>query len=158
MTTQLCIILSLLIFSGCTHNDHTGDNAHGYSSGKDSATIVENSDTLTIDRKAAVFYSPDSLQIEKRKKDIGEDNFYVGADDYLNYLNISENFLDSVKLPIMDAKDNKYLKFIRDNNSQTVIRLDTLPELWGIYFFDPAKKEKWVDITTIDEEYNSYFR
>ena len=37
---------------------------------------IANFDTLTLDKKAAVFYSPDKTQIAKRKKEIGEENFY----------------------------------------------------------------------------------
>jgi hypothetical protein len=60
-------------------------------------------------------------------------------------------------LPIIDAKDNKYLKFIRFNKVQNIVKMDTLPELWGIYLFNPSKKEKLVDMTMIDEEYKNYF-
>ena len=153
----------LLAFTSCSTKPEKKDKTSVQqpavdSSGKITLTIAQNSDTLIIDRKAAVIYSPDSLQIEKRKKEVGEDNFYVCADDYLNALHTSIDFLDSVHLPVLDSKDKKYLKFIHDNKSQTIIRLDTLPELWGIYFFEPGKKEKLADINLIDEEYNSYFR
>ena len=165
MATLKCLPLLFLTFASCSNKiekkDRTNLQEPAVDSSvkvKDTLATVDNSDTLTIARKAAVFYSPDSIQIAKRKKEIGEDDFYVGADDYLYYLNISYTFLDSVKLPILDAKDKKYLKFIRDNKSQTIIRLDTLPELWGIYFFNPGKKEKLVDMMDINEEYNSYFR
>jgi hypothetical protein len=123
-----------------------------------SETNSANSDTLIVDRQAAVFIEPDSLQIERRKKLVGEENFYIGADDYLFYLNIAGQFLDSVKLTTLNAKDKKYLKFVGSDNSQQLIRLDKLDELWSIYFFDPTKKAKQVDMTTIDEEYKSYFR
>jgi hypothetical protein len=151
MTKPTSILLYIFLFTSCINNDRAGKNLQ-------QPATIDNFDTLTIDRKAAVFYSPDSIQIEKRKKEIGEDGFYVGADDYLNYLQTSQDFLDSVKLPIIDAKDKKYLKFILDDKSQTVIKLDTLPELWGIYFFNPGKKEALVNITMIYEEYNNYFR
>lgn len=125
---------------------------------KNSPTAITKFDTLAVDKKAAVFYWPDTTQIAKRKKEIGEENFYVGADDYLYYMHTSHDFLDSIKLTILDAKDKKYLKFIRSDKSQTVIKLDTLPELWGIYFFDPNKGQKLVNMTMIDEEYKVYFK
>lgn len=115
-------------------------------------------DTLTIDKKAAVFYSPDSLQMAKRKKEIGEEDFYTGADDYLSYMHLSHDFLDSVKLTILDAKDKKILRFIFNDKSKTFIKLDTLKDLWGIYLFDPSKKQKLADMTIIDEEYKHYFK
>lgn len=119
---------------------------------------VLNFDTLTINKKAAVFYSPDSLQIAKRKKEIGEEDFYTGADDYLSYMHLSHDFLDSVNLTILDAKNKKVLRFLSNDKSQTFIKLDTLKELWGIYLFDPNKKQKLADMTVIDEEYKDYFK
>ena len=165
MTTLPCLPFLFLTLVSCSNKIEKKDKANlqqpafeSLSKVKDTLARVDHSDTLNINRKAAVFYSPDSIQIAKRKKEIGEDNFYVGADDYLYYLHTSYDFLDSVKLPIFDAKDKKYLRFILDNKSQTIIRLDTLPELWGIYFFSPGKKEKLVDMLDISEEYNNYFR
>jgi hypothetical protein len=165
MATLKCLPLLFLTFTSCSTKIEKKEktnlqqpNVDSLGKVKDSLAKIDNFDTLTIDRTAAVFYSPDSIQIAKRKKEIGEDNFYAGADDYLNYLQTSRDFLDSVKLPILEAKDKKYLKFVRDNKSQTVIKLDTLPELWGIYLFSPGKKEKLVNMTLIDEEYNSYFK
>jgi hypothetical protein len=40
-------------------------------------------DTLTIDKKAGVFYQPDSLQMERRRKEVDEADLRVGADDYI---------------------------------------------------------------------------
>jgi hypothetical protein len=123
-----------------------------------SATNSSNSDTLIVDRPAAVFIEPDSLQIEKRKKQVGEEDFYTGADDYLFYMSTAHEFLDSVKLTTFSAKDKRFIKFINSDKTHQVIRLDKLDELWSVYFFDPTKKAKQVDMTTIDEEYRSYFR
>jgi hypothetical protein len=165
MATLRFLLLLLLTFTSCSTNIKKQNKTNLQKPNIDSSikanftpVIVNNFDTLTIDQKAAVFYSPDTTQISKRKKEIGEDNFYAGADNYLNYLQTSHDFLDSVKLPILEAKDKKYLKFICRNKSQTVIKLDTLPELWGIYLFNPSKKEKLIDMTIIDEEYYSYFK
>jgi hypothetical protein len=38
------------------------------------------------------------------------------------------------------------------------VKLDTLSELWGMYFFDPTKKPYYADITEIEEDYKSYFK
>ena len=165
MTTKnfISTILALALAACSTQNDKSKIesqlvSADSFSKDKNSQIAIANFDTLTVDKKAAVFYSPDETQIAKRKKEIGEENFYVGADDYLNYLHTSHDFLDSIKLTIFDAKDKKYLKFIRSDKSQTIIKLDTLSELWGIYFFDPNKTQKLVDMTMIEEEYKSYFK
>jgi len=122
------------------------------------ATSLTNFDTLIVDRQAAVFIEPDTFKIKKRKKEIGEENFYAGADDYLYYMNTAHEFLDSLKLTTFETKDKKYVKFVSSDKTYQVINLHKLPELWNVYFFDPSKKAKQVDMTVIDEEYKSYFK
>lgn len=114
-------------------------------------------DTLTIDRKAAVFYQPDSLQIEKRIKQVGEADFRMGMDDYIFRVNISVEYLQKQGLPVLDAKNRKYLKFVSADKKFQLIKLDTLQELWGMYLFDPDKKPHYADITGIEEDYKTYY-
>ena len=116
------------------------------------------SDTLIIDRQAAVFYQPDSLQMEKRMKEIGEADFRAGADDYIYYVNTSVEYLEKKGLPVLDAKNKKYLKFVLTDKQDQVIKLDTLEELWGIYLFDPKKSVYAADMTIIEDEYKSYYK
>jgi hypothetical protein len=117
-----------------------------------------NNDTLYINTQAAVFYEPDSLKIERIKKKVGEENFYIGADDYNYYMHLSYGFIDSIKLPILRTENKKILKFISNDSSNEIIILDTLSQLWGVYFFDPRKKSKQADIVSIEDDYNIYFK
>lgn len=124
-----------------------------------SPIIMAGADTLVVTRKAAVFYEPDSMQIEKRKQAVGEDDFYTGVEDYAYYLNAAHDFLADTKLPIMEAKSKKVMEFIGNKQTKQFIKMDTLSDLWGIYFFDPAKgNAKQVDMTMIEEEYKAYFK
>ena len=115
-------------------------------------------DTLTIDCKSAVIFFPDSLKIEKEKKEIGEENFYVGADDWLFYNYHSTIFLDSCKLKIIHTKHEKYLKFVSINNHITMINLDSLPKLFGTYFFRTDSLPKLIDELNTEKEYYDYFK
>lgn len=115
------------------------------------------SDTLTIDRKTAVFYQPNNLQIEVRMKEVDEADFRAGADDYIYYVNMAANYLAEKSLPVLDAKNKKYLKFVLTEKREQVIKLDTLKELWGIYLFDPKKKAYAADMTIIEDECHNYF-
>ena len=169
-TLKLIVLLSLTIAS-CADSSHK-ETTSIKSSQEDitfqtdtthriltaSPTNSANNDTLIVDRQTAVFIEPDNLQIEKRKKQVGEEDFYTGADDYLFYMNAAHEFLDSFKLTILNAKDKKFVKFIHSDKTQQIIGLDKLDELWSIYFFDPTKKAKQVDMTMIVEEYKSYFK
>jgi hypothetical protein len=116
-----------------------------------------NNDTFIVNEISAIITVPDSLNIEKRKKVIGEDDFYAGADDYIFYLNLVHQFADSMKLKTHIVKGKKFIKFIGNNTPPYLIRIDTLPELWNVYFFDPKKNAKQIDMTFIAEEYNNYF-
>jgi hypothetical protein len=116
------------------------------------------SDTLTIAEKSAVFFQPDSLQIEQRKKQVGETDFNAGAGDYIFYMNSALQFLDSVKLKTVEARNKKFLRFVGRDASQQLIRIDTLPELWGMYFFEPAKTAHLANIIDIGESYSSYYK
>jgi hypothetical protein len=119
--------------------------------------FFSNNDTLIVDKTCAVIVTADSLQIEKRKKELGE-NFYIGSDDYLFYLNEMQLFLDSVKLKTIDCNGKKFLKFLYADNRQELINLTNLDELWKVYLFDPKRKSKSVDMTIIDQEYKNYFK
>ena len=121
-------------------------------------TTASTSDTMIIDRKAAVFYQPDSLQMEQRMKAVGEADFRAGADDYIYYVNVSAEYLEKQGLPVFDAKGRKYLKFVFADKQIQMVKLDTLKELWGMYLFEPGKKVYSADITMIEEEYKSYYK
>jgi hypothetical protein len=119
--------------------------------------IIATNDTLIVNKTCAVIVTADSLQIAKRKEELG-DEFYIGADDYAFYLNETQIFLDSVKLKTIDCKGKKYLKFIYIDNKQEVINLTDLDELWKVYLFDPKRNSKSINMTMINEEYTSYFK
>jgi len=115
-------------------------------------------DTLIIDSKAAVFYQPDSLQMAKRMKEVGEENFRAGKDDYLYSMNTSAEYLERQGVPIVDAKGRKFLKFMMVHKKSQLIKLDTLKELWGLYLFTPQKKPYSADLNAIEDDYKRYFR
>jgi hypothetical protein len=165
-------LLCILTLSSCATRDNkqeiktevhhsttdTTQQSHSPQTNLDIREIEGNGDTLTIDRKSAVFFQPDSLQKERRMKEVGEKDFRAGADDYIYYINISAEFLEKQGLPVINAKSKKYLKFVTSDKKAELVKLDTLHELWGMYFFDPTKRPYYADITEIEEDYKSYFK
>jgi hypothetical protein len=165
----LLLVLSLTALS-CATNDKkqeakpgelvspAGTKPKGYIMKDDitTGTPAFEGDTLTIAKTAAVFYQPDSLQIQKRMKRVGETDFRIGMDDYIYSVNTSVEFLQKQGLPVFDAKSKKYLKFVSPGKEAQIVRLDTLQELWGMYLFDPKKKPLAVDMTVIEDEYKNY--
>lgn len=167
--TKLLLLLSLTFFS-CASNERAENKTNTIEAVTDEVLNADtvkkqmplptpaNGDTLTIDRKAAVFYQPDSLQIERRMKEIGEADFRTGMDDYIYYVNTSAEYLEKQGLPVLDAKDKKWLKFILADKKVQLIKLDTLEELWGMYLFDSKRKAYRVDMTLIEDEYKNYYK
>jgi hypothetical protein len=67
-------------------------------------------------------------------------------------------YLEKEGLPVLDAKNKMYLKFVLADNQVQIIKLDSLKELWGVYLFDPKKQAYAVDMTIIEDEYKSYYK
>jgi hypothetical protein len=115
-------------------------------------------DTMLVDKKCVVFFQPDSALIELHMKKSKEEDFRAGADDYMYYINESWQYLDKKGIKILDAKDKKYLGFISVDKKMQLVKLDTLPDLWGLYFFDPAKQPHYADIMDIESDYDNYYK
>lgn len=149
--------------SACAVNDQQQESSKAPSTSTVDTIPIQNkkaqtvSDTLTINSKAAVFYAPDSARLDSLFMANGESDMRIGADDYLYYLDESANFLKPF-VPVIQADDKKYLRFIAANKNATLIRLDTLPHYWGIFFFDGIKAPKRIDMTLIEEEYKNYYQ
>jgi hypothetical protein len=112
-------------------------------------------DTLVITQKAAVLYGPDSATIEKRMSD---ENFRIGMDDAAGGMQEANEYLESVKLPVLDTENKHYIKFVNSNGTSHMIKIDTLPDLAGIYLFDPAKPPRLIDMFSIEKEYADYYK
>lgn len=119
--------------------------------------VVKANDTLVIEKKAAIFIRPNAARIEKEKRKSDEEGFATTANDYLYYMATAQEFLDSVKVPIVDVSNEKFIRFTANNKKGQLIEVGKLPELWSIYLFEPSKKAKQVDMTMVEEECGSYF-
>ena len=163
------LLLYSLTLASCVTNDEKQDSQSSsfdtrqatdttQQKGMEIKKAVIASDTLTIDTKSAVFFQPDSSQIKKRMKEVGEKDFRAGMDDYIYSINTSAEYLEKQGLTVVDAKGKKILRFITSDKKFHLIKLDTLQELWGMYLFDPAKKPYYADMTTIEDDYKNYFK
>ena len=154
----ITITLALIFLASCTGKSGKKETT-GTDTIEQSATPpITNTDTLVIDINAAVYYLPDSIQMEKWKKEVGEKDFETVADDWSFYMNSSSEYLKTTNLPVKDASDKKVLKFIKADKSVTLVRLDTLSNYWGLYLFSTTKEPQFSDIIMMEESYKSYFK
>ena len=115
-------------------------------------------DTVVIKNQTAIIIEPTDKQIEKRKKEVGEEDFYIGADDYMWYLNESTKTFRKNKLNVLSIKNGKIIKFEMENGNNAILELNGKDELWQIYLFDPKLKPKKIDMTDSENEYKTYFK
>lgn len=124
-----------------------------------STNVVANTtDTMVVDKNTAVYYIPDSNQMEKWKMKVGEKDFATVADDWSAYMNSSSEYLKTTTLPVQDASGKKVLKFVKADKSVTLVGLDTLSNFWGYYLFSTSKEPEFADIIMMEESYKKYFK
>ena len=163
------ILFALFILISCNrkenHSEENQESAKSTSNKKIENRKVENTgttknvtDTITVKSPLAIIIEPTDKQIEKRKKEVGEEDFYIGADDYMFYLNESTKTFNKNKLKVLNIKNDKIIKFEMETGNNAILELNGEDELWKIYLFDPKLKPKKIDMTDSENEYKKYFK
>lgn len=117
------------------------------------------SDTVKINFPAAVFYYPDSLQLEKIKV-ITDSMTFNSIDHECYYLMRNaritlKDYQPEVKL--IETTKARYFLFIKSDKSSVCIDLNTQNDMCGIFLFNQVKEPLLVDMANIDTELNFYF-
>jgi hypothetical protein len=116
-------------------------------------------DTLTINVRAAVFYNPDSDQLQRIKavkdlKDFSSDEhncFYLMR----NARMVLKKYWPSVQ--IIEISKARFLHFIRPDKTSKCIDLDRNGDMCGVYLFDRKKEPELADMMNIDTALEFYF-
>jgi len=74
----------------------------------------QNEDTLIVNQVCAVLFHPDSVGIEKLKKENNEEDFYTIADDNLYYIAGAREYLEERSIRTIDT-NKRFLRFIKIN-------------------------------------------
>lgn len=120
-------------------------------------TIVKNNnDTIFIQEKCVVFISATNETIENLKKQEGEENFYIGADDFNYYEYEAREFVKKQKLKIYNITDKKVIVFKSEKGDFTVLK-DTIKYIGSAYLFEPNQLPKHISSIDIEDEYKNYF-
>ena len=116
-------------------------------------------DTLKINSPAAVFYRPDSMQLEKIKLATDARIFDGTMHEYFYLMRNAHNVLRKYypNLKIIDAQNARYLLFIKAGKSVDCIDLDTKRESCGLLIFNSKKLPQFVDMANINSELGFYF-
>ena len=117
------------------------------------------SDTIKITSSAAVFYSPDSIQLEKIKAITDTMIFEGTMHDCFYQVRNSRNILNrSYKhIPIIEVKNARYITFEKITGEKEYVDLDTQNDPCGLFIFNGRESHKRVDMTNVDTELGFYF-
>mgnify|MGYP001163238937 FL=1 len=116
-------------------------------------------DTIIIKGKSAVFYNPDSLQLEKLKNIIPKITYENNIHDCFYQMRNARIVLKKYwpQIHIIEISKARYLLFIKADKSTTCIDLNTRNDQCGIFLFDTRKNPQLVDMMNIDTELGFYF-
>jgi len=117
-------------------------------------------DTIVIWARAAVFYNADSLQLEKIKASIDTMIFESTIHDCFYQMRNAKRILKESwpQIKIVDISKARYLLFMKKDNSQECIDLDTQNDMCGLFLFNGIKKPQIVDMMNIATELDFYYK
>jgi hypothetical protein len=117
-------------------------------------------DTLVIKLPSAVFYNPDSLQLEKirsiNKKMIFESLTHDCFYQMRNARMVLKKYWPQVR--IIETSKARYLLFIRADKKNICIDLNNKNDICGVYLFEKDKDPQLIDMMNIDTELGFYFK
>lgn len=160
-----CWIVALLPFTcSCTEpvqkEKHPDNGNAGHKPGIVKKPPSSFDDTITIDRRSAVFYSPDSMQM-KRIKAVNENVIFetITHNCYYQMQNariMLEKYWPQIRM--IETSRARYLLFVKRNKSKICIDLNNKNNICGIFLFDEERDPVVVDMPNINTALGFYFR
>jgi hypothetical protein len=116
-------------------------------------------DTVLINSESAVFYNPDSLQMEKIKS-VNEERIYatITHDCYYQMQN-ARNVIRQhwPRITIIEVIKARYLLFVKKDKTKMCIDLNAKNNICGLFLFDPKKDPEPADMPNINTSLGFYF-
>jgi hypothetical protein len=157
-------IITLFLFAGSCSDGHKKNTQQAEVSPKTRSLIIKKpgtgyDDTIVIKAKSAVFYSPDSIQMEKIKT-VNEKAIFDMLTHNCHYQ--MENARMVIKrywpqIKIVETSTFRYLLFEKTNKSKVCIDLNDKNNICGLFLFDGEKDPALIDMPNIDTQLNLYF-
>lgn len=156
------VVLFTVIFCSCGNHDNKQEKTV-----TDTMRVVSSrhiSDTMIVGSKCILYCWLDSVSLARMQKQMGEDDFSTVADDAAYYMAEASRYLDSagkqnnIKTFSINADSIKVIQFVNKDGIKDFVRLDTGGSIANIYFFDPLKGKKVMDVFSAQEEYDSFFK
>ena len=157
-------MLALFLFTCSCSEGYKKNISQAQISPKTKSLIIKKpgsdfNDTIVIKAKSAVFYSPDSIQMEKIKR-VNEKAIFDMLTHNCHYQ--MENARMVIKrywpqIKIIETSTFRYLLFEKTNKSKVCIDLNDKNNICGLFLFDGKKDPVLVDMPNIDTQLGFYF-
>lgn len=158
---NLFYLFIIILYVSCSNNSGNRVNSKG-SDKKD--TVLNKppssySDTIIINYPAAVFYMPDSIQLEKIKAVTDIMVFESNMHDCYYQMRYSRIVIQKnwPGIKITEIKNARYIFLKKADGNNKIIDLNNKNDACGVFLFDGRKTPRLVDMTNIDTELGFYF-
>jgi hypothetical protein len=117
------------------------------------------SDTIKVNGPSAVFYNPDSVQLEKLNAITDTMILESTIHDCFYQMRNARNSLQRnwPEIKIVEIRNAGCIRFQLLDGKSEYVNLDSLDDPCGILVFDGNKKSRLVDMMNIDSELGFYF-
>ncbi len=117
------------------------------------------SDSLLIDSRSVVFFAPDSIQMENIKEANEEVIFESLEHDCYYQMRNARQVIGKYwpGLEVRLASKERWLVFRRTHSADSIVDLNQINDICGIFLFEPAKNPVRITMTNIDSELGFYF-
>jgi hypothetical protein len=116
-------------------------------------------DTLFISNVSAVFYNPDSLQLDKIKALLKKEIYETETHNCFFLMRNARIVLKKYwpKIHVMETRTNRFLLFQKADKKTTCIDLNLHGDMCGIFLFDGKKDPELADMMNIETALGFYF-
>lgn len=117
-------------------------------------------DTLVITSLSAIFYNPDSLQLEKIRGILKKNVFESLTHEYFYQMRNARMELKKYwpQIKIIESSKARFLLFIKADKTKELADLNTYQEFSGMILYDPAKEPVQVDMMNMGTEVANYLK
>ena len=167
LRNSLFLFIFFLLLGACSSGNPTANQENKPTSVEASPTPkmmkkpeTYYTDTLVINSESAIFFNPDTIQVEKYKTMASHNEFESMKHDCFFQQRNARMVLkkDWPKISIIENYNSRYLIFVKADKKTTVLDLDTKGDLCGIILFNKKKEPQLIDMMSIENELEYYFK
>jgi hypothetical protein len=116
-------------------------------------------DTVTIKSRSAVFYRPDSIQLNKIKSAFEKNAFETQTHDCYYMMQNARNVIKEhwPQIHVIEVYKARYLLFVKKDRSKVCVDLNAKNEICGLFLFDPQKNPELIDMPNVATYLGFYF-